>query len=230
MSPLPSVTEIQIESQVFPPAVKPPGTAEEFFLGGAGERGLVIEGRFITFTAIGVYLQHSGIPSLAAKWKGKSAEELADSVEFFRDIVTGPFEKFIQVTMIKPLTGKMYSEKVSENCVAYWKAVGTYTDAEEKAIEKFNDAFKDEMFPPASSILFNQSPLGILTITFSLDGSIPETGKIVIENKQLSEAVLESIIGQQGVSPAAKRSLATRIAELLKVFEDKAPLDEKKEA
>lgn len=77
----------------------------------------------------------------------------------------GPFEKFTQVKMIKPLTGKMYSEKVSENCVAYWKAVGTYTDAEEKAIEKFNDAFKDEMFPPGSSILFNQSPLGILTVS-----------------------------------------------------------------
>lgn len=37
----------------------------------------------------------------------------------------------------------------------------------------------------------------------------------MIENKNLSEAVLESIIGQHGVSPEAKQSLATRVSELL---------------
>ncbi|GMP68731.1 hypothetical protein CsSME_00028253 [Camellia sinensis var. sinensis] len=85
----PSVTQVQIESHVFPPTVKPPGTVKSFFLGGAGERGLEIQGKFIKFTAIGVYLEDSAIPSLAVKWKGKSAEELTDSVEFFRDIVSG---------------------------------------------------------------------------------------------------------------------------------------------
>ncbi|CAL5404675.1 unnamed protein product [Camellia sinensis] len=368
----PSVTQVQIESHVFPPSVKPPGTSKPFFLGGAGERGLEIQGKFIKFTAIGVYLEDSAIPSLAVKWKGKTAEELTDSVDFFRDIVsvkpgdhvipcyqaecrackfcksgktnlcgkvraatgvgvmmtdrksrfsvngtpiyhfmgtstfsqytvvhdvsvakidlnaplekvcllgcgvpTGlgavwntakvepgsivavfglgtvglavaegaksagasriigvdidsnkfdiaknfgccPFEKFTQVTMILPLTGQQYSEKVTENCVAYWKAVGTYTDAEAKAIEKFIEVFKDETFPPGGSILFTQSPLGSLTIAFSKDGSLPETGTVVIENKQLSEAVLESIIGKHGVSPAAKKSLAARMSELLK--------------
>lgn len=56
---------------------------------GAGVRGLEIQGKFIKFTAIGVYLEDGALPSLAAKWSGKSAEELADRVEFFRDIVTG---------------------------------------------------------------------------------------------------------------------------------------------
>lgn len=32
----------------------------------------------------------------------------------------------------------------------------------------------------------------------------------------LAEAILESIIGKHGVSPAAKRSLATRLIELIK--------------
>lgn len=38
----------------------------------------------------------------------------------------------------------------------------------------------------------------------------------MIENKLLSEAVLESMIGKHGVSPAAKQSLATTLSELLK--------------
>ncbi|GFZ14850.1 chalcone-flavanone isomerase family protein [Actinidia rufa] len=340
MSPPTPVTGVQIETVIFPPTAKPPGTAKPFFLGGAGERGLEIEGRFIKFTAIGVYLEENAVPSLAVKWKGKSPEELTESVEFFRDIVSvvvkfktriyalhneyqcgelwnanqhdlntprkmkffmvnlsrygnlkftqprtmppspptpfyhhktitnsclkvttppssfaqscqsfqpmqtaigvgawerekgeaerdrriqGPFEKFTQVTMILPLTGKQYSEKVMENCVAFWKAVGIYTDAEAKAVKKFIEVFKDETFPPGASILFTQSPLGSLTISFSKDGSIPETGNAVIENKHLSEAVLESIIGKHGVSPAAKRSLAARMSEVLKECGNEAP-------
>lgn len=55
----------------------------------AGHRGLVIEGKFVKFSVIGVYLEENAVPFLAAKWKGKSSEELTYSLEFFRDIVTG---------------------------------------------------------------------------------------------------------------------------------------------
>jgi chalcone isomerase len=56
---------------------------------GAGARGLEIQGKLVKFTAIGVYLEDTAVPSLSVKWKGKSREELTESVEFFRDIVTG---------------------------------------------------------------------------------------------------------------------------------------------
>ncbi|XP_009804110.1 chalcone--flavanone isomerase [Nicotiana sylvestris] len=208
---------ITIENYVFPSTmVKPPGSTNTFFLAGAGNRGLEIEGKFVKFTAIGVYLEESALPFLAAKWKSKSSEELANSLDFFRDIVTGPFEKFTRVTMILPLTGKQYSEKVAENCVAHWKAIGTYTDAESQAIEKLLNIFQNETFPPGASILFTQSPVGALTISFIKDDSITGTGNAVIENKQLSEAVLESIIGKHGVSPAAKCSIAERVSGLFK--------------
>ncbi|KAL4339424.1 hypothetical protein GQ457_08G011030 [Hibiscus cannabinus] len=214
MSTSPSITDLQVENVAFPPSVKPPGSTNTLFLGGAGVRGLDIGGKFIKFTAIGVYLEDKAVNCLAAKWKGKKAEELAESVEFFRDIVTGDFEKFVRVTMILPLTGQQYSEKVAENCVAIWKSLGIYTDAEEKAIEKFQEVFKDENFLPGSSILFTLSPGGSLTIGFSKDISVPEAGKAVIENKLLANSVLESIIGKNGVSPEAKQSLASRLSPL----------------
>ncbi|OIV91238.1 hypothetical protein TanjilG_30460 [Lupinus angustifolius] len=212
----PTVTSVEIENVVFPSTVKPPGSANAFFLGGAGVRGLQIQDNFVKFTAIGIYLQHHAVSSLAVKWNGKNAHELTESVEFFRDIVTGPFDKFMQVTMLLPLTGQQYSEKVSENCVAIWKSLGIYTDEEEKAIEKFVSVFKDETFPPGSSILFTVLPQGSLVISFSKDASIPEVETAIIENKLLSQAVLESMIGRHGVSPAAKQNLATRLSELLK--------------
>lgn len=55
----------------------------------AGVRGLEIQGNFVKFTAIGVYLEDKAVPKLAVKWKGKTAEELTESVQFFREIVTG---------------------------------------------------------------------------------------------------------------------------------------------
>ncbi|KAM7270554.1 hypothetical protein ACFE04_029768 [Oxalis oulophora] len=211
-----STTSLTIETATFPASVKPPGSNKTHFLAGGGVRGMEIKGNFVKFTSIGVYLDDEAVASLSAKWKGKTSQEMIDSVEFSRDIVTGPFEKFTQVTMILPLTGLMYANKVSENCVDIWKSLGIYTDAEAKAIEEFIQVFKDESFPPGSSILFTQSPQGSLTIAFTKDGSIPEAGTAVIENKLLAGAVLESIIGKNGVSPPARQSVAERLAELLK--------------
>lgn len=54
-----------------------------------GVRALEIGGNSVKFTAIGVYLAEEAVTSLAGKWSGKSATELMDSVEFFRDVVTG---------------------------------------------------------------------------------------------------------------------------------------------
>ncbi|KAL9230533.1 hypothetical protein vseg_005871 [Gypsophila vaccaria] len=211
----PTVTEVKVEDYLFPVSVKPPGSDKSFFLGGAGVRGMELGGKFVKFTAIGVYLEDRALTELAPKWKGKSVPELTESLEFFRDIVTGPFEKFTQVTMILPLTGQQYADKVTENCVKFWKSIGIYTDDEANAVEKFIEVFKDENFPPGHSILFTQSPTGSLTVAFSKHESIPPEGKAVIENKNMSEAVLESIVGKHGVSPEAKQSLAARVSALL---------------
>jgi chalcone isomerase len=79
--------------------------------------------------------------------------------------VSGGFEKFARVTMIRPLTGEQYAGKVADNCVAYWKAAGLYTDAEGVAVEKFKQVFKPQTFPPGASIHFTHSPAGVLTVS-----------------------------------------------------------------
>ncbi|KAH6766370.1 Chalcone-flavanone isomerase family protein [Perilla frutescens var. hirtella] len=214
MSATSSVTQVQVGSVVFPPSVKPPGSNNTLFLGGAGVRGMEIQGNFVKFTAIAVYLEDTAIPALALKWKGKTADQLTDSDDFIAQIITGPFEKLTKVTMILPLTGQQFAEKVAENCTACWKAVGKYGDAESEAIDKFLQVFKDESFSPGASILYTQSPVGSLTIAFSKDASIPDQGKAVIQNKLLAETILHSIIGKHGVSPAARQSLAARLSHL----------------
>ncbi|GFZ14849.1 chalcone-flavanone isomerase family protein [Actinidia rufa] len=233
LSQSPLVTEVQVENYVFPPTVKPPGTTKTLFLGGA--EVWIRRASFVKYTAIGVYLEDKAIESLAVKWKGKTEEELMDSIDFFSDIVTGPFEKFTHVKMIRHLTGKEFVRKVGENCLAYWKSSGIHNAAAGEALERFTKVFEDENCPPGAAVLFTQSPHGSITvnalgatiqplddngigISFSKDGLLPETGKAVIENKQVSETVLQTIIGKNGVSPAAKQSLAARISQFLNKY------------
>ncbi|XP_030442274.1 chalcone--flavanone isomerase-like [Syzygium oleosum] len=215
-SPSIAVSVVQVESVKLPPYVKPPGSAKALFLAGAALRDVEIEGKLIKVTAIGIYLKDAALPLLAAKWSGKSTETLAESVEFFRDIITAPFEKFWWVSMILPLTGPQYTEKGAGNCVQDWHFYGgTYTDADATAVEKFREAFKDQSFRPGASILYAQTPNGPLTTTFSEDGSIPEAPNAVIENRQLGGVVLGTLIGEQGVCPQARMSVAARICALL---------------
>ncbi|KAJ9545663.1 hypothetical protein OSB04_025370 [Centaurea solstitialis] len=216
MASPPSTTSLQVESIVFPPSVKAPGTATTLFLAGAGVRGMEIQGKFVKLTGIGLYLEDKAIPSLAVKWKGKTAAELTDSVHFYSDIINGPFEKLAEVAMIVPLVVMQHAETLSKMCVAIWKAEGTYTDADSTTIAKYLEAFKDQgKFSPGSSILYTTTPDGLVMVSFVKDGIIPETPVVVLENKKLGQALFESVIGKNGVSPEAKQSLASRLAELM---------------
>ncbi|KAF7811389.1 chalcone--flavonone isomerase 1B-1 [Senna tora] len=191
-----SLPGVQVEFIEFPATITPPaGSVKSYFLGGAGERGLVIDGNFIKFTAIGVYLEDKALPLLASNWKGKSEDELSKSLQFFRDIITGPYEKLIRGSKILPLSGEEYVKKVSENCVGHLKSVGSYDEEEAKAIEEMIQAFKGHHFKPGSSVFYKQSPHGTLTISFSEDATLPEDEGVVIKNKAASMAVLETMIG-----------------------------------
>ncbi|KAI0531442.1 hypothetical protein KFK09_000997 [Dendrobium nobile] len=229
MAETPAAIVVEVEGVKFPTEVTSPVTSKSLFLGGAGVRGVEVGGKFIAVTVIGVYLEAAAIPAIDGKWKGKTAEELSSSAEFYRDIITGSFEKLTRVTMLLPLTGQQYSEKVAENCVAAWKAAGVYTEEEEAAVVKFREIFKPKNFPPGTSIVFSHSPSGTLTIGFLELGGVPAAESGVIENKKLTNAVLESIIGEKGVSPAAKQSLAQRISEFLNKKEEKEKEEEKEE-
>ncbi|TKY50621.1 Chalcone--flavonone isomerase [Spatholobus suberectus] len=211
----PTITGVHVEFLEFPAVITSTASGRTYFLGGAGERGLTIEGKFIKFTAIGVYVEDKAVASLATKWKGKASEELAETLDFFRDIISGPFEKLVRGSKILPLSGPEYSRKVMENCVAHLKSVGTYGDAEAAAIEKFAQAFKNVNFPPGGSVFYRQSPDGILGLSFSEDATLPGKEAAVIENKAVSEAVLETMIGEHAVSPDLKRSLASRLPKVL---------------
>lgn len=99
MALVPFITGVQIVATTFPATVKPPGSDNSLFLGGTGLRGSEVNGYFLKLAAIGVYLEDKALPVLAVKWKGKTAMELMESVEFFREIVTGKVVKDFNILL-----------------------------------------------------------------------------------------------------------------------------------
>jgi chalcone isomerase len=152
----------------------------------------MIEGKFVKFTAIGVYFEEAIVPHLLLKWKDKTAEELSNTLDFYMDLVRckfansfvslifenvvtvqeligfggkhtpGPYEKVARVAFVSPLTGVEFCRKVSENCRIACESAGIYSEAEAKAIEQLKDVFKSKNFLPGYSILYTISPAGLV--------------------------------------------------------------------
>nr|QDF63021.1 chalcone isomerase [Stenochlaena palustris] len=199
---------LEIEGMTFGSSVVALGSSKMLVLGGAGDRGLEINGRFIKFTAIGIYIEDGIIPYLSPKLSGKSVEELCHKELLFEEVLSAPFEKLVRVVFLLPLTGPQYSEKVLERIGVQ----GIYKDLREEHKQQFLEIFKAETFPPRSSLVFSFTEEG-LKVGFPKGNEIPEEPVAVIPNKSFADAVLATIIWKDGVSPAAKVSLAERLSK-----------------
>nr|QDF63008.1 chalcone isomerase [Christella parasitica] len=199
---------LDIEGIIFEPSVQALGSSKSLVLGGAGDRGLEINGKFIKFTAIGIYVEDGIVPYLSPKLSGKCVEELCDKELLFEEVISAPFEKLVRVVFLLPLTGPQYSEKVLERIGVQ----GMYKDLKDEHKQKFLEIFKAESFPPRSSLELSFTEQG-LKVAFPKGNDIPEKPVAVIEDKTFADAVLTTIIWKDGVSPAAKVSLAERLSK-----------------
>ena len=150
-----------------------------------------VNGVFVVYTVHGLYLEDSAVQSLAGKWKGKTADEIAASLDFYRDIVkgdppyspffiftsesdlnnfnliTGSFEKLSRVTLMQPLTGQQFSQKIAENCIAIWRTNGVDIDEQGEALAKFYEIFRPHDLLPNSLAFFAFHASGALEVKHS---------------------------------------------------------------
>lgn len=201
---------MDIEGMTFESSVVALGSSKELVLGGAGDRGLEVNGKVIKFTAIGIYVEDAIVPYLSPKLSGRSVEELCDKELLYEEVLSAPFEKLVRVVFLLPLTGPQYSEKVLERIGVQ----AMYTDVKDEHKQKFLEIFKAESFPPRSSLVFSFTEGG-LKVAFPKGNDIPGEPLAVIEDKTFADAVLATIIWKDGVSPAAKFSLAERLSKYI---------------
>lgn len=212
---------LEIEGIAFPAALTPLASSKPLILGGAGSRGLEINGQFIKFTSIGIHMEEEVIKHLAPKYKGRTGHDLNEEEAFFEDLLKSPHEKYVRVFFLLPLTGPQYSEKVVEQ-VHNQKL---YSNLQDGLIEQFIEVFKDKSFSPGSAVSFHVSMAG-LKIGISKDSSTPESIAAIIPDRSFAEAVVATIICKGGVSPATKLSLAQRVSKWLHSIQPSSVLDQ----
>nr|QDF63019.1 chalcone isomerase [Adiantum caudatum] len=200
---------LEVEGIEFAPSVAALGSSKQLVLGGAGFRGLEINGNLVKFTAIGIYVDEAIIPHLSPKLHGKSVEELCENELLFEEVLAAPFEKLVRVVFLLPLTGPQYSEKVVER-MGLLPNLGL----KEESTKQFLEVFKHESFPPRTSLVCSFTEEA-LKIAFMKGDGFPKEPDAVIEDKSLACAFLASIIGKDGVSPMAKLSFAERLSRYL---------------
>nr|QDF63009.1 chalcone isomerase [Antrophyum callifolium] len=200
---------LEVEGIDFRASVAALGSTKKLVLGGAGFRGLEINGNLVKFTAIGIYVEEAIIPHLSPKLGGKTVEELCANELLFEEVLSAPFDKLIRVVFLLPLTGPQYSEKVVER-------IGLLPNPglKEESIKQFLEIFKAENFPPRTSLVCSFTEDG-LKIAFMKGPDFPEESDAVIEDKYFARAFLATIIAKDGVSPMAKLSFAERVSKYL---------------
>ncbi|MCO5552155.1 hypothetical protein L7F22_005665 [Adiantum nelumboides] len=200
---------LEVEGIEFAPSVAALGSSKQLVLGGAGFRGLEINGNLVKFTAIGIYVDEAIISHLSPKLHGKSVEELCENELLFEEVLAAPFEKLVRVVFLLPLTGPQYSEKVVER-MGLLPNLGL----KEESTKQFLEVFKHETFPPRTSLVCSFTEEA-LKIAFMKGDGFPKEPDAVIEDRNLACAFLASIIGKDGVSPLAKLSFAERMSRHL---------------
>nr|QDF58100.1 chalcone isomerase 1 [Lomagramma matthewii] len=200
---------LNIEGISFESSVRALASTKMLVLGGAGDRGLEKNGKFIKFTTIGIYVDDAIIPDLSRKLGGKTVDELCDKELLFEEVVAAPFEKLLLIYFLLPLTGPEYAEKVFERI----DVQGIYKDLKEESKQNFEGIFAAEHFPPGSCLVLSFSAEGLKVAFTKVGEKMPEKPVAVVEDRRFADAYLTTIICKDGVSPSAKLSLAERLSK-----------------
>lgn len=214
MTSVPETTQsqfgaLEVEGVDFAPSVTALGSDKQLVLGGAGFRGLEINGNLVKFTSIAIYVEKTIIPHLSSKLGGKSVEQLCENELLSDEVIAAPCEKLVWVAFLVPLSGPQYSEKVVEGI-----RLQANPPVKEETLKQYLELLKSENFPPGTSLLTSLTEEGV-KIAFMKGNVVPSEPCAVINDKDFGRAFLRTIIGKNGVSPQAKVSLAQRLCKHL---------------
>ncbi|MCL7024078.1 hypothetical protein MKW94_005254 [Papaver nudicaule] len=209
----PYIKAIEIEGCKFRPFVTPPGSTQMLFLAGSGVKEEFGDSKSMKYSSCAIYLQPTCIAYLAKTWAEKKVVDIAQSLNFFMDIATGPFEKYCRITMLESAKGEDYAAMITKNCEEMLKNSNKYTETAKAALTKFTEAFNGRTLASGSSIHVTVSTSNSVTLAFTEDGSVPKQGDVTLNCKEVGEAFLMSTIS---LHSTIRESMGSRISGLYK--------------
>ncbi|XP_026427758.1 chalcone--flavonone isomerase 2-like [Papaver somniferum] len=209
----PFLKAIEIEGCKFRPFVTPPGSTQILFLAGSGVKEEFGDSKSMKYSSCAIYLQPTCILYLAKAWAQKSVVDITQSLNFFMDIATGPFEKYCRITMLETAKGEDYAAMITKNCEEMLTNSKRYSETAKAALTKFSEAFNGRTLASGSSIHVTVSTSNSVTLAFTEDGSTPKQGDVTLDCKEVGEAFLMSTIS---LHTTIRESMGSRISGLYK--------------
>ncbi|KAK7282437.1 hypothetical protein RIF29_11204 [Crotalaria pallida] len=214
LSPSPAKTTAMADEVVLVDEISYPAkytTTKPLSLLGHGITDMEIHFLQVKFYSIGVYLDPEIVGHLQ-QWKGKSAEELEKSDDFFDALISAPVEKVIRLVVIKEIKGAQYGVQIESAVRDRLAADDKYEEEEEEALEKIVEFLHSKYFKKHSVITYHfPADSQTAEIVVSLEGK--EDSKFVVENANVVETIKKWYLGgSRAVSPSTISSLASTLS------------------
>ncbi|KAL6526887.1 Chalcone isomerase-like protein 2 [Orobanche gracilis] len=192
----------------FPPHVNTPN---KLSLLGHGITDIEIHFLQIKFTAIGVYMDQK-IVSHLNKWKGRSADDLAQDNDFFEAIISAQVDKLVRVVVIKEIKGSQFGVQIESVVRDRLAEVDKYEEDEEEALEQVVNFFQSKYLKTNSVLTFYFPAVSpTAEIVFANGGK--EESRIEVKNANVVKMIEKWYLGGSGgVSPTTISSLAAGLS------------------
>lgn len=158
--------------------------------------------------AFGLYVDQAGARTALAAWRGKTAADLARDQSLYDEVLKGAFPMTLRLVMTRDVGADQMSEAFNEALgprVAQAEQKGMAGGAE--ALTRFRGFFTDKL-TNGTELVFARSGS---TLTVSIGGK--QAGEI--DNAALAWALYDIYLGTKPISPDGKKSVVSRLPELL---------------
>lgn len=188
-----------------------PGCSSSLALLGTGYREKVFAIIGVKVYAAGLYVNQSIFSNLNA-WKGRSAAEIQKDPSLFSSIFQSPFEKSLQIILVRDVDGKTFWDALND---AISPRIKSPTPVDEFALSTFRSTFEGQPLKKGTFIFLTWPLPSKMLVSISSNG-LPSIVDATIESESVSFALFDVFFGDTPVSPPLKASVATGLESILK--------------
>ncbi|XP_059443067.1 fatty-acid-binding protein 3, chloroplastic [Corylus avellana] len=188
-----------------------PGCSGSLSLLGTGYREKVFAIIGVKVYAAGLYVNLSILNQLNA-WKGKSTAEIQGSPSLFNSIFNSPFEKSLQIVLVRDVDGKTFWDALDNAISPRIKAPAAI---DESALSTFRSIFQGRPLKKGTFIFLSWLDPSKMLVCVSSNG-LPSSVDAEIESGNVTCALFDVFFGNAPVSPSLKDSVSKELATILK--------------
>eukprot|EP01084_Bolivina_argentea_P054573 100083_1 len=193
----------------FEESVELPGSTCKAMLCGIGQRVKKIGPIALHLYDVGLYVDAKAATGCLSRWKREPSENLSNSEEFYEDARQGVFEKVVILKMAREVSAKRIGDGLA-NSVIPRMPKGEKSAAQSKNFQQILISATGGQ----SGTINKGTQLGFVCKPNEMHISINGKAAGTVNGKEVPQAMVDTYLDEDTVSPTAKKDFASGIARL----------------